>query len=324
MSVLITGGCGLIGSTLARMLVARGESVAVFDQAPAPWRFTGIEDKVRTIRGQLGTFSHVLEAFTQVKPSVVFHLGAMLSTPANDDPPGAFEANVQGTFHVLEAARLSGVERVRFTSTMATYGIDIGGPTIGQNTLQRPTTLYGTTKVFGELLGRFYGTRYGLDFRAVRFPSVIGPGATSRHMSIYNAWAVEKAILGEPYDIFVEKHVRCAILYYKDAARSLVVLDAAPRESAKAVCYTLAGIEPVPSAGDLAAAITAAFPKARIGFKPDAFAMAFHEKLQGLSYDESTARSELGWELQYTMPRMIEDFAEELRSHPERYGRKGS
>ncbi len=320
MSVLITGGCGLIGSTLARMLAGKGESVHIFDRAIIPARFSGIEGRIVTVRGDLENFSHVLEAVKQAKPRVIYHLGAVLSIPANADPPAAFAANVDGTFHVLEAARLFGVEGVRFTSTMATFGLDIEGPSIGDRTLQRPTTLYGATKVFGELLGRFYATRHGLDFRAVRFPSVIGPGATVAHVSIYNAWAVEKAALGQPYDIFVEPHIRCPVLYFKDAARSLVVLDAAPKEKARTLCYTLAGIDPIPSAGELADAVRARFPSARIGFTPDSFAMEYHEKLQGLSYDESCARTELGWRPEYSLPRMIADFAEECKANPERYG----
>lgn len=319
MSVLITGGCGLIGSTLARLLVDRGEAVSVFDQTIVPTRFSGIEEKVRTVRGELGTFSHVLEAVKQEKPKVIYHLGAMLSIPANVDPPTAFDSNVRGTFHVLEAARLLEVEHVRFTSTTATYGLDLEGTTIGNRTLQRPATLYGTTKVFGELLGRFYGTRYGLDFRAVRFPSVVGPGATSPHVSVYNSWAIEKGALGEPYDIFVEPRIKCAVLYFKDAARSLLVLDAAPKESVKTICYTLAGIDPIPTAGELAAAVRASYPRARTGFRPDGFAMAFHENLQGLAFDESSARDELGWKPEYSLAGMIADFGEELRAHPERY-----
>jgi len=171
MSVLVTGGCGLIGATLARMLVEAGETVTVFDRAAVPARFAGIDGRVRIIQGELGTFSHVLDAVAQAKPGAIFHLGAVLSIPANADPPSAFDGNVRGIFHVLEAARILGVPRVRFTSTTATYGLDLEGPTIGDRTLQRPSTLYGATKLFGELLGRFYATRYGLDFRAVRFPA---------------------------------------------------------------------------------------------------------------------------------------------------------
>lgn len=319
MSVLITGGCGLIGSTLARMLAGQGEQVFIFDRVITPGRFSAIEKSVTTIRGELGIASHVLDAVKKAQPTAIYHLGAMLSIPANDDPAGAFAANVQGIFNVLEAARLLDVPRVRFTSTMATFGIDIEGPSIGDHTLQRPTTLYGTTKVFGELLGRFYGTRYGIDFRAVRYPSVVGPGATVRHVSIYNAWAVEKAVLGEPYSIFVEPRIRCPVMYFKDAARSLIVLDAAPREAAKTLCYTLAGIDPVPSAGELVSAIKALYPAARLDFKPEQFAMDFHEPLQGLGYDDSSARTELGWKPQFTLPGMIADFAEEVRSRQERY-----
>lgn len=324
MSVLITGGCGLIGSTLARMLVDQGESVSVFDQSLMPARFSGIEDKVAMIQGNLSNFSHVLESVTRVRPTVIYHLGAMLSIPANDDPPAAFDANVRGLFHVLEAARMLGVQRVRFTSTTATYGLDLEGRVIGDRTLQRPTTLYGTTKLFGELLGRFYCSRYELDFRAVRFPSVVGPGARSPHVSIYNSWAIERAVHGEPYEIFVEPRIRCAVLYFKDAARSLLALDAAPRESVQSLCYTLAGIDPIPSAGELAEAIQRVLPGARISFKPDAFAMAYHEKLQGFTFDESSAQRELGWQPRYSLPLMIADFAEECRAHPERYGRKAS
>ncbi|HVO38792.1 MAG TPA: NAD-dependent epimerase/dehydratase family protein [Spirochaetia bacterium] len=321
MAVLITGGCGLIGSTLARMLCDQGEAVWVFDRAIVRERFSGIEDRVKMIRGELGVVSHVLEAVKTARPSVIFHLGAMLSIPANEDPSAAFAANVQGMFHVLEAARLFDVQRVRFTSTTATFGLDMEGSSIGDHTLQRPTTLYGTTKVFGELLGRFYGTRYGLDFRAVRFPSVIGPGSVVPHVSVYNSWAVEKACRGEHYDIFVAPHIRCAVLYFKDAARSLLTLDAAPREAVKAVCYTLAGVDPMPSAEELAAAIRRRFPRASLGFKPEQFAMAYHEKLQGLSFDESSARRELGWTIEYPLQRIIEDFAEEYAAHPERYPR---
>jgi len=319
MAILITGGSGLIGSTLARILVSRGEKVTIFDHSVSPARLFGIEDKVTVLRGDLARFSHVLNAVSQTKPTVIYHLGAMLSIPANDDPPGAFDVNVRGIFHVLEAARLLGTEHVRFTSTTATYGLDLEGRTIGDRTLQRPTTLYGTTKVFGELLGRFYRTRYGLDFRAVRFPSVVGPGAATPHVSIYNSWAIEKAVRGEQYEIFVEPHIRCAILYFKDAARSLLVLDAAPKEAVQTVCYTLAGIDPMPSAGELAQAIRNACPGASLSFKADAFAMAYHEKLQGFTFDESNARTELGWQPEYSLTRMIADFSEEYRANPERH-----
>lgn len=90
----------------------------------------------------------------------------------------------------------------------------------------------------------------------------------------------------------------------------------------KSVCYTLAGVEPEPSAGELAAAIREQFPKAAIGFKPEAFPMEFHMNLQGLLFDEGSARRELGWAPEYSLSGMIADFAEEYGAHPERYRRE--
>jgi threonine 3-dehydrogenase len=319
MAVLITGGYGLIGSTLARMLVEKGEKVWVFDKFTPPQRFQGVADSIKTIPGDLANLSKVMEAVKESAPQVIFHLGGMLSLPANADPQSAYATNVAGTYHVLEAARLFQVPKVIFTSTIATYGLDIQKEVIDDFTLQRPLTMYGATKVFGELLGRFYRTKYQIDFRAVRFPAIIGPGAKTAHISIYNAWAVEKAFSNEPYEIFVEPQIRCPILYFKDAARALTLLNSAPPEAIQMICYLIAGIKPLTSAAELEAAIRKHFPKARLTYKPDPLAMAFHGKNQGLKFEDGVAEKEWGWKPEYSLERTIEDFYAELRKNPERY-----
>ncbi|MBM4333459.1 MAG: NAD-dependent epimerase/dehydratase family protein [Deltaproteobacteria bacterium] len=319
MAVLITGGYGLIGSELARILVNKGETVWVLDKWIAPQRFSGMEEKVTSIQADLGNFARILEAVKESSPRVIFHLGGMLSYPSNADPQSAFSTNVAGTYHVLEAARLFNVSKVIFTSTIATYGLDLQKPVIDDFTLQRPVTMYGSTKVFGELLGRFYKTKYGIDFRALRFPSVVGPGAKTAHISIYNAWAVEKAFYGEPYDIFVLPEIRCPVLYFKDAARSLLLLEAAPAEAIQTVCYLIAGIKPMSSAAELVAEIKKHFPKAVLDYKPDTLSMSIHSKAQGISYNDSQAEKEWGWKVEYSLERMIADFYEELRKNPDRY-----
>ena len=319
MSILVTGGSGLIGSTLTRMLAEKGEKVWVFDKWIVHQRFAGIEDRVQTLQGDLGNFSKVLEAVQESGAKVIYHLGGMLSLPSNADPQSSFSSNVAGTYHVLEAARLFHVPKVLFTSTIATYGLDIQKPVIDDYTLQRPITMYGSTKVFAELLGRFYRTKYGIDFRAVRFPSVVGPGAKTAHISIYNAWAVEKAFYGEPYDVFVAPDVRCPVLYFKDAARVLLLLEAAPAEAIQAICYLIAGVKPMTSAGELVAAIKKQIPQAVLNFKPDPLAMEFHSKTKGVIYDDTRAEKEWGWKPEYSLDRMIADFYAELRANPERY-----
>jgi len=319
MSILVTGGCGLVGSMLARMLVEKGEEVWVFDRLAGSPRLSGIEDQVKILQGDLGNFSQVLQAVKESFPTIIYHLGAMLSVPANADPQSAFSTNVVGTYHVLEAARLFDVPKVIFTSTMATYGLDIQRPVIDDRTLQRPITMYGSSKVFAELLGRFYRTKYGIDFRCVRYPSIAGPGAKIPHVSIYNAWAVERAFYGEPYDIIVEPQIHCPVLYFKDAARSLILLAGAPAESIQMICYTLAGIKPTTSAEELVSGIRKHFPQAQFDYKPDPLAMAFHGSVQGVTYDDSMAEKEWRWKLEYSLDRMITDFYDELRAHPERY-----
>jgi len=309
----------MIGSTLTRMLVEKGEKVCVLDNNPLPERFSGISDQIKIFHADLGNFAKVLGAVKDCSPGVIFHLGAMLSLPSNADPQSSFSSNVAGTYHILEAARLFKVPKVIFTSTTATYGLDIQGKVINDYTLQRPITMYGSTKVFAELLGRFYRTKYGIDFRAVRFPSIIGPGAKTAHISIYNAWAVEKAFYGEPYVIFVEPHVRCPVLYFKDAARSLILLEAAPAEAIQTVCYLLAGIQPLISAEELVAEIRKHFPKAPLTYKPDPLAMEFHRKSQGVNFEDRNAQKEWGWKPEYPLERLVADFYVELRAHPEWY-----
>ena len=319
MAILVTGGSGLVGAILTRFLVEKGELVWIFDKWKGVQRFLGIEDRVKIIQGDLGNFSKVLETVKASAPQVIYHLGGMLSLPCNADPQSAFSSNVAGTYHVLEAARLFNVPKVIFSSTRGTYGLDIQKSVIDDFTLQRPVTMYGTTKVFAELLGRFYRGKYGIDFRALRFPSVIGPGTRSTGLTMYNALAVEKAFYGEPYDIFVEPDVRCPVLYFKDAARSLLLLEAAAPEAIQTVCYLIAGVKPPTSAAELVAEIRKHLPGAVFNFKPDPAAMAFHNKVSGFTLDDSRAESEWGWKVEYSLEKMIVDYFAELRANPERY-----
>ncbi len=319
MSVFITGGLGLIGSALARMIAEKGIPVWVFARRAHPKRFEDIQDRVKMVQGDLGNFSTVLEAVKESAPRVIFHLGAMLSVPSDANPHAALATNVSGTYHVLEAARLFHVPKVIFSSTVGTYGIDIQRPVIDDYTLQRPGSIYGATKVFGELLGRYYRTKYGIDFRAIRFPSVVGPGSKTAHVTIYNSWAVEKAFMGEPYDVLVEPDMCFPSLYFKDAARALMLLEAAPTESIRMVCYLLAGIQPMFSAGEMVAGVKKHFPRAILNFKPDPFAMSFHKSIQGVTFDDCVAQREWGWKVEYSLEKMINDFCAELRAHPDRY-----
>ena len=181
MAALITGGAGFIGLEVVRLLLSRGEKrPLVMSRNPSPKRLGGLADEVEVMRGDLGNFSHVLEAVKKARPQVIYHLGATLSVPSEADPASALQTNAMGTFHVLEAARLFNVPQVVFASSVGTYGTDIRDDSIDDATIQRPQLFYGMTKVFGEHMGLFYRRKYGLDFRGIRYPSIIGPGVRTR------------------------------------------------------------------------------------------------------------------------------------------------
>ena len=126
MATLITGGTGFIGAEVVRLLCEQGETdLVVFDINLSTKRLDDIANQVKMVRGDLGNFSQVLNVVRDTKPSVIYHVGGMLSAPSDADPGAAIRANALGTFHVLEAAKLFEVQQVLYTSTLGTYGLDI-------------------------------------------------------------------------------------------------------------------------------------------------------------------------------------------------------
>jgi threonine 3-dehydrogenase len=315
MATLVTGGTGFIGAEVVRVLAQRGEKTIVFDIHDRKTLLKGAEDKVTVVKGDVSNYSHVFNVVKNYDIDVIYHLGSMLSLPSDADPWSSFRVNAQGTFHVLEAARILEVRKVIFSSTLATYGIDIREDVIDDYTLQRPTLFYGCTKVFSELMGRFYKRKYGVDFRGVRYPAIIGPGVKTPGIVQYNAWAIEEACKGNPFKIWVTPETRCAAMYYKDAALSIIQCADAPPEKIKMVVYIVGGL--YLSAQELVDAIKKYIPDARLDFAPD---MEKVEIIKGLSKPTDTryAREELGWVDQYPIDRTIEDFMKELRENPER------
>lgn len=320
MSILITGGTGFIGAHIARLKLKEGEKdIAVFDINPSLKLLDDIADKVSLIKGDLGNFSHVLNAVKGCKPKTIFHVGGMLSVPSDADPAASFRSNAMGTFHVLESAKLLDVPQVIFTSTLATYGLDLEeGIPVNDYSLQRPQLFYGATKVFGELLGQFYRRKYGLDFRGVRLPSIVGPGVKTPGVVQYTSWMIEESLKGNPYTVYVLPETRTPVMYFKDAALSVIKLANAPRENIRMVNYLVAGVKPVANAQELADIVKARIPGARIDFKPD---MELQRILNKLLHpvDDSVAQNEWGWQAEYDQAKIVDDFMAEMKNNPERY-----
>jgi threonine 3-dehydrogenase len=319
---LVTGGRGFVGSWLAKILLEEDSEVKTFSRSMSRQHpfLSSFGSKWTHVSGTLERMSDVLGAVKESRPDIIYHLGGMLSIPSEQNPQASFGTNVVGIFNVLEAARLFDVRTVVYASTNGTYGLGLEGlKTINDQTLQRPFTIYGCGKVCGELLGRYYHRKYGIDFRSVRLPAVVGPGSKTKHVSIYSAWAIEKSALGEPYEIFVTPETACPVVYFKDAAQAFRDIARVPQERIKTMNYNIVGVRPIPTAEKLKEIILRFLPQAQLSFKPDPLAMAYQKMHQGVEWDETPAATEWDWKPTYTLEGVVEDFIQELKEHRDWY-----
>lgn len=321
MIILITGGTGFIGAGLARRLLDRGEQVVLFDIAPRMERVSDIKDKVKIVQGDLKVWPEVMNAVKDNKINGIFHLGAMLSLPSEANPWASFQTNVAGMMHILEAARLLGVERMVFTSTGATYGLGVG-EVLTDETIQRPISIYGIGKVFGELLGRFYRRKFGFDFRCIRFcGEVVGPGVRTMAMPQYIPWMIENAALGRPFECWVTEEAAVHIMYFKDVIRGVEKLFYAPKENIKTVCYNIVNGSQLPTVKEIETAVTKHIPDAKITYNPDPVTMEILGSMKYKVVDDSRAREEWGWDPEYAdYKEIVADFIQEVKTRPQLYG----
>jgi threonine 3-dehydrogenase len=315
MAKLITGGMGFIGTYLAHALLAKGEDVILFDVITSSPLIKDIKNKIKIVQGDLASWAEVLEVVKQYKIDGIYHTGALLSASAEEKPITAYNVNAGGTFNVLEAARLFNVKRVVYTSTIASYGL--GLHTVNEDTIQMPISMYGVTKVFCERLGEYYYRKFGVDFRAVRLPSVIGPGRGGGGASAYSTLMISEPALKKPYKVYVEEDVIMPLLYIKDAIEGLLRLYDADNAKLKRRVYCIAGFSP--TAKEIYAAVKKALPNADIQFKPDRELTEIVRSWPKY-LEETKALEEWGWKTKFHLKETVEDFIKEVQAHPEIYG----
>jgi len=221
---------------------------------------------------------------------------------------------------VLEAARLFDVEKMMFTSTLGTFGLQ-RDEVLTDISMQRPLTIYGCGKLYIEGLGRFYNKKFGLDFRSIRYAHMIGPNVrTPGH------WAppmIEDAISGKPNEcIYGAPETTNSMIYVRDAARAADMVLQAPKENTRMMNYNVAGIPDVISALELETFLTKRFPKSKVSYKLDPALQTLHRRHATMKvFDDSYARKEWGWRPQYTTLKAITDvFEKDMKEHPKRYG----
>jgi nucleoside-diphosphate-sugar epimerase len=172
--VLITGGCGFIGSHLVEKLVSLGADVTILDDLSSgnEKHISAVANNVTLIRGSVTNFDSCLTATRNKK--IIFHLAAFVSVPAStEDPHLCHNINVIGTQNILEAARINSVKRFVFSSTCAIYGEST--QQCDEKTQPAPTSPYGFSKLIGEIYCKEYARVFDMETVAMRYFNVFGP-----------------------------------------------------------------------------------------------------------------------------------------------------
>jgi threonine 3-dehydrogenase len=310
MAILITGGAGFIGAQLAAEFLKRGDHVVIFDKAADDSLFEG-EKNVNLVKGDITSIHEVLNAVEEFKVGTIFHLAGILSAVSEANPWACIDINAMGTYHTLEAARLFGVSKVIFTSSMGSYTLS-KDTVVTEETKQSPTLIYGVTKVFGELLGLYYHRKFGIDFRGIRLPQLIGPNVKTFGFGQYNPWLIEAAIKGESFSVWAPEDTVLPLLYIKDAIRSLVMLHDADEAGLITRVYNIGQIMPPPTARDVVEEVKKHYPEASITFDVDPMAEVGLATIPKIITCRE-AEKEWGWKVTYSLSETIVDFILEYK-----------
>lgn len=295
-----------MGCDLATMLKARGHEVIATDIASKPmqmqsdeWHHLDVADK-----------NSVISLFRQDKPEVVFHLAAILSARGEEIPQQTYKVNEVGTFNVLEACREAHVRQLMYCSSIAVFGPGTPDPT-PDDTFLRPTTMYGVTKVGGELLGNYYHHRYGFDFRGVRFPGLISASLPGGGTSDYALFMYVDGVRIGAYEAFCRPDTRIPLMYMPDALRAIVNLSEAPREKLQRCVYNITSFSPEAKA--IAEAVQKRVPNATLTFRPDPRRQKILDSWPN-ALDDSCARDDWGWKPEFNLEQMTDDLIPKIRA----------
>jgi nucleoside-diphosphate-sugar epimerase len=307
--ILVTGALGQIGTELVSALRKRygdGSVVASDVRCPATpdtggGRFVYLDC---TVPRQLA------KVVRRHNVGTIYHLAALLSAKAEASPRAAWALNMGGLHAVLEIARQHDCQ-VFFPSTIGAFGPTTPRVLTPQITVQRPTTIYGVSKVAGELLCDYYASRYGVDTRGLRLPGLIsavappGGGTTDYAVEMFYA-----AVSGRRYTCFLAPDTRLELMYMPDAIEAMMRLMATdPQRLRHRNAYNVAAISVTPS--ELAAEIREHVPGFAVDYAVDPGRQAIANSWP-TSLDDSCAREDWGWAPQFTLAQMTADMIARL------------
>ena len=307
--ILVTGGMGWLGGAVVRDLLSRGHQVVAADlvanEAYDTMALTNRSLKTSVV--DLANSEQIKELVKIERPDVVVHCAALVAVaPCADRPALAYRVNAEGTANLFEAMRAAGVGRMVNVSTEETYG-DFQAPVIDESHPQNPTSIYGTTKLASEQIGRVYALHYGMQCVNIRTCWVYGPNLPRPRMpKTYIDAALKGEALRLSGDIAVDQ------VFLDDTVQGVVL--AVEKDNHQYDAYNIATGE-APKLSDVARIVNEAIPGADIQIEPGPYYPA--PGLLGAkkgALDISRARAELGYEPKFSIKRGIETMIELSRA----------
>ncbi len=310
-SILVTGAMGQIGSELVPALIERygADRVIASDirmTSAGAEAFGGRYEQV-----DCTDLQQLLEAVRRHDVGRIYHMAALLSAVAEEKPQVAWNLNMGSLYNVLEVARQYDCA-VFFPSSIGAFGPTTPRDATPQDTVQRPTTIYGVSKVSGELLCDYYALRFGVDARGLRLPGLIssvalpGGGTTDYAVDIFY-----QAIRYSHYTCFLKPDTCLDMMYMPDATRAMIEVmeaDASRLEHRNAFNVTAMCFTPE----RLAAEIRKHIPSFAIDYEVDPVRQAIADTWPR-SLDDGAARAEWGWSPAYGIETMTKDMLDKLR-----------
>jgi nucleoside-diphosphate-sugar epimerase len=308
--ILVTGALGQIGSELVPALREKygADQVVASDIRMVPGAAADGDGPFEHL--DCTDTSEIQEVVRRFDIGAIYHLAATLSAIAEDRPQVAWHLNMGGTYRVLETARQYKCA-VFVPSSIGAFGPETPRQNTPQDTVQRPTTMYGVTKVAGELLCDYYARRFGVDTRGLRLPGIIshvappGGGTTDYAVDIFY-----QAVRYRHYSCFLRPDTRLDMMYMPDTIRAIVELMAADEKKlTHRNAFNVSAINITPET--LADEIRKHIPEFTIDYDVDPIRQAIADSWPE-SIDDSAARSEWGWQPEYDLAAMTTDMLEKL------------
>lgn len=310
-NILIIGATGQIGSELTMLLRKNYSGNVVAGYIPGAEPKGELKESGPSAVVDITNPQQIADAVNQYQVDTIYNLAALLSAVAENKPQLAWKIGLGGLFNTLEVAREKNCA-VFTPSSIGSFGPGTPKDNTPQDTIQRPKTMYGVTKVSGELLSDYYFTRFGVDTRSVRFPGLIsyitppGGGTTDYAVDIYYS-----AAKGEKFTCPIAQNTYMDMMYMPDALRAAIeIMEANPDKLIHRNSFNIASMSFEPDT--IYRKIKEYVPTFEMEYLVDPLRQAIAESWPN-SLDDTCAREEWGWKPQYNLDEMTKDMLEKLK-----------